>query len=292
MTSVSGRPRRRDLPRPRGAQRRRRRPRPRSSPGAQGDRGHPRHRNWWRWTSPRSPLGAQGDRRAERRRQDLRPRRQQCRRHGLPQGATADGFETSSAPIISAISSSPTGSAISSGRAARLISLSSAGHRFADVDLEDPNFETTRPMKSSSPMAAQTANALFAVGVDRRQGSRRARACGRPSGGIATELSRHMTPGRSGHARQYRQGAGRGGATFEWKTIPTEYRRRRPSGPVSWRRPGCRRTLCGIATSPGIVGRAGGDVARRRCAATRSTRRRARTLGQKRRWSTSASDVQ
>jgi len=63
----------------------------------------------------------------------------------------------------------------------RLINLSSAGHRRANVDLEDPNFEHT----PYDPMVAygrsKTANILFAAAFDHRHRERHTR-CGRASG--------------------------------------------------------------------------------------------------------------
>src|SRR6202041_457076 len=45
----------------------------------------------------------------------------------------------------------------------RLINLSSAGHRFSNVDLEDPNFEWTPYEPFVAYGRSKTANILFAV---------------------------------------------------------------------------------------------------------------------------------
>ncbi len=45
----------------------------------------------------------------------------------------------------------------------RLVNLSSAGHRFADVDLDDPNFEHTPYTEFGAYGRSKTANVLFAV---------------------------------------------------------------------------------------------------------------------------------
>jgi NAD(P)-dependent dehydrogenase (short-subunit alcohol dehydrogenase family) len=76
---------------------------------------------------------------------------------------------------------------------ARLINLSSAGHRFADVDLDDPNFEHTPYHEFTAYGRSKTANILFAVEFDRRHKARGVRATAVHPGGIRTELARHMT---------------------------------------------------------------------------------------------------
>ena len=59
------------------------------------------------------------------------------------------------------------------------MSLSSSGHRFSDVDLDDPNFERTPYEPFVGYGRSKTANILFAVEFDRRHRSRGVRA--RPS---------------------------------------------------------------------------------------------------------------
>src|ERR1700678_3862484 len=51
---------------------------------------------------------------------------------------------------------------------ARLVNVSSAGHRYADVDLDDPNFERTPYTEFGAYGRSKTANILFAVEFDRR----------------------------------------------------------------------------------------------------------------------------
>ena len=70
---------------------------------------------------------------------------------------------------------------------------SSAGHRFSDVDLDDPNFETTEYEPWVAYGRSKTANALFAVELDRRLDERGAHAYSVHPGGIMTELGRHLT---------------------------------------------------------------------------------------------------
>jgi len=104
----------------------------------------------------------------------------------------------------------------------RLISLSSSGHRYSNVDLEDPNFER-RPY---DPWVAygrsKTANILFAVAFDKRHRRRGVRAAAVHPGGIRTELGRHLDPSQlQGIVDQINQQlAAEGKPSFQWKTIP------------------------------------------------------------------------
>ncbi|MFG1421405.1 SDR family NAD(P)-dependent oxidoreductase [Roseixanthobacter liquoris] len=110
-----------------------------------------------------------------------------------PLGRTADGFETQFGTnhlghfvLVNRIAGLL-------GAGGRLVNLSSAGHRFADVDLEDPNFERTAYDPWIGYGRSKTANALFAVAFDRRHRDRGVRAAAVHPGGIRTELGRHMT---------------------------------------------------------------------------------------------------
>jgi NAD(P)-dependent dehydrogenase (short-subunit alcohol dehydrogenase family) len=108
-----------------------------------------------------------------------------------PFGHTADGFETQFGTnhlghfvLINRIAAllQPGG---------RVVSLSSAGHRFADVDLADPNFERTRYEPFIAYGRSKTANILFAVEFDRRHQAADIRGIAVHPGGIATELGRY-----------------------------------------------------------------------------------------------------
>jgi NAD(P)-dependent dehydrogenase (short-subunit alcohol dehydrogenase family) len=76
---------------------------------------------------------------------------------------------------------------------ARMISLSSVGHQFADIDLDDVNFERRPYNPVVAYGGAKTANALFAVEFDRRHRRRGVRAASVHPGGIVTELARHAS---------------------------------------------------------------------------------------------------
>jgi len=58
----------------------------------------------------------------------------------------------------------------------RLINVSSSGHRFSNVDLQDPNFERTPYDPFVAYGRSKTANILFAVAFDRRHRERGVRA--------------------------------------------------------------------------------------------------------------------
>ncbi len=110
-----------------------------------------------------------------------------------PKGTTKDGFETQFGTnhlghfvLVNRIAS-----LLKSG--SRLVNLSSAGHRFADVDLDDPNFERTPYAEFVAYGRSKTANILFAVEFDARHKSDGVRATAVHPGGIQTELGRYMT---------------------------------------------------------------------------------------------------
>ncbi|WP_437319356.1 SDR family NAD(P)-dependent oxidoreductase [Sorangium sp. So ce385] len=104
----------------------------------------------------------------------------------------------------------------------RVVSLSSAGHRYADVDLADPHFERTRYEPFVAYGRSKTANILFAVELDRRLRERGTRATAVHPGVIQTELGRHL-PGDSLSTLVERINAdlaARGKPPFAPKTIP------------------------------------------------------------------------
>jgi NAD(P)-dependent dehydrogenase (short-subunit alcohol dehydrogenase family) len=104
----------------------------------------------------------------------------------------------------------------------RLVNLSSSGHRFSDVDLNDPNFEATSYEPFVAYGRSKTANILFAVEFDRRHDDRGVRATAVHPGGIATELARHMPDGAiEAWVQQIQeQRAAAGESPFEFKSIP------------------------------------------------------------------------
>ncbi|MCA8902286.1 MAG: SDR family NAD(P)-dependent oxidoreductase [Hyphomonas sp.] len=103
----------------------------------------------------------------------------------------------------------------------RVVSLASSGHRFSNVNLDDPNFETTEYTPFGAYGRSKTANVLFAVEFDRRHKWRGVRAAAVHPGGIQTELSRYMTEEALNEIRERmesRQTAD--GQPFRFKTVP------------------------------------------------------------------------
>ena len=139
-----------------------------------------------------------------------------------PKSYTSDGFETQFGTnhlghfvlvnrIVSLLKPS-----------SRLVNLSSAGHRFSDVDLDDPNFEHTPYTEFGAYGRSKTANILFAVEFDRRHKASGVRATAVHPGGIQPELGRPLSPEA---IRQLIDGINAanlasGAPAFSWKTIP------------------------------------------------------------------------
>ena len=107
-------------------------------------------------------------------------------------------------------------------RGARVVNLSSAGHRFANVDLEDPNFQHTPYAEFVAYGRSKTANIMFTVEFDRRHRGDGVRAAAVHPGGIRTELVRHMDPTvlQTMVDRINADHAARGEPPYSWKTIP------------------------------------------------------------------------
>jgi NAD(P)-dependent dehydrogenase (short-subunit alcohol dehydrogenase family) len=139
-----------------------------------------------------------------------------------PFGHTADGFETQ-------FGTNHLGHFLLINRIAplirnggRLINLSSAGHRYSNVDLDDPNFERTPYEPFVAYGRSKTANILFAVAFDKRHRDHGVRAAAVHPGGIRTELGRYAEPGRVERVIEEinRQLAEQGQGPFQWKSIP------------------------------------------------------------------------
>jgi NAD(P)-dependent dehydrogenase (short-subunit alcohol dehydrogenase family) len=139
-----------------------------------------------------------------------------------PFGHTSDGFETQFGTnhlghfvLVNRIASliAPGG---------RLVNVASSGHRYSDVDLDDPNFERTPYDPMIAYGRSKTANILFAVEFDRRHRARGVRATALHPGGIKTELGRHMAPDELDKivAQINAQLAADGQPPFQFKTIP------------------------------------------------------------------------
>src|SRR5882757_3556211 len=139
-----------------------------------------------------------------------------------PFGHTADGFETQ-------FGTNHLGHFVFVNRIAplirdggRLVNLSSAGHRYSNVDLNDPNFERTPYEPFVAYGRSKTANVLFAVAFDKRHRDRGVRAAAVHPGGIKTELGRHVDESRMEKLVEQinQQLSKEGKPPFQWKTIP------------------------------------------------------------------------
>jgi NAD(P)-dependent dehydrogenase (short-subunit alcohol dehydrogenase family) len=139
-----------------------------------------------------------------------------------PYGKTVDGFETQFGTnhlghfvLVNRIASLMK-------RGSRLVNLSSAGHRYSDVDLDDPNFERTPYDPWAAYGRSKTANILFAVEFDRRHKADGVRATAVHPGGIQTELSRHIGDEGIKQLIERVNAATRaaGEPDFKFKTIP------------------------------------------------------------------------
>jgi NAD(P)-dependent dehydrogenase (short-subunit alcohol dehydrogenase family) len=79
-------------------------------------------------------------------------------------------------------------------RGARVVSLTSAGHRFSAVDFDDPNFLSRPYDKWKAYGQSKSANSLFAVELDARMKERGIRAFAvHPGRILSTELVRHIS---------------------------------------------------------------------------------------------------
>lgn len=112
-----------------------------------------------------------------------------------PEGRTSDGFELQFGTnhlghflLVNLLASQ-----LLAGSSARVVMVSSAGHGFSDVSIDDPGFDRTPYDPWVAYGRSKTANVLFAVELDRRLRDRGVRATALHPGGIITELGRHLT---------------------------------------------------------------------------------------------------
>lgn len=116
---------------------------------------------------------------------------------------------------------------------ARVVSVSSRGHRIAGVDFADVNFERRAYEKWTAYGQSKTANVLFALELDKRGQVHGVRAFSVHPGSILTDLARHLSDdelrgmgaldeagnripaGRTNHMKTVQQGA----ATSVWCAV-------------------------------------------------------------------------
>lgn len=106
--------------------------------------------------------------------------------------------------------------ALRAGAPARVVSVSSSGHRLSPVVFDDIHYERRPYDKWQAYGQSKTANVLFAVELDRRLVSAGVRANAIHPGAIVTELARHLSQDDiAGLAARTPGGVG-----FRWKTVP------------------------------------------------------------------------
>ena len=112
-----------------------------------------------------------------------------------PFGHTADGFETQFGTnhLGHFLLTARLAPALFRSDSPRVVTLSSAGHSRADVDLVDPNFATASYNAWIAYGRSKTANALFARELARRAGPAGLLSFSVHPGAIVTELGRHLT---------------------------------------------------------------------------------------------------
>jgi NAD(P)-dependent dehydrogenase (short-subunit alcohol dehydrogenase family) len=95
----------------------------------------------------------------------------------------------------------------------RVVMVSSAGHRRADVDLDDPNFEQNPYGEYVAYGRSKTATILFAVEFDRRYKSKSIRATAVHPGAIQTATVQKIIEALG-------DGRDAAVAAYDWKTVP------------------------------------------------------------------------
>jgi NAD(P)-dependent dehydrogenase (short-subunit alcohol dehydrogenase family) len=113
---------------------------------------------------------------------------------------------------------------------ARVVALSSTGHKISGIHFDDPQF-TTGYEKWQAYGQAKTANSLFAVELDQRGRDSGVRAFAVHPGGIMTELQRHLPReemvaagwmDESGTVREGFKTPEQGAATSVWAATSSE----------------------------------------------------------------------
>jgi NAD(P)-dependent dehydrogenase (short-subunit alcohol dehydrogenase family) len=113
-----------------------------------------------------------------------------------PFGRTTDGFELQIGTnhLGHFLMTGLIAPALLRGAPARVVSVSSRGHRLSPVVFDDVHFERRPYDKWSAYGQSKTANVLLAVELERRLGSRGVHANAVHPGVILTELARHLKP--------------------------------------------------------------------------------------------------
>ncbi len=125
-----------------------------------------------------------------------------------PPGKTVDGFETQLGTnhLGHFLLTNLLTPALLAGAPSRVVVLTSFGHRFGAVDLDDPWFEEAPYNPWVAYGRSKTANALHAVGIDARLGSQGVNAWSVHPGWIQTELGRHVNEDSMAALEEARRG--------------------------------------------------------------------------------------
>ncbi|NBC70352.1 SDR family NAD(P)-dependent oxidoreductase [Paenibacillus sacheonensis] len=92
--------------------------------------------------------------------------------------------------------------ALLQAKSARVVAVSSRGHRLGGVDLDDPNFDRRTYDKWKAYGQSKSANVLFAVELDKRGSAQGVRAFAAHPGLVMTDLSRHLSEEETGRPKQ------------------------------------------------------------------------------------------
>jgi NAD(P)-dependent dehydrogenase (short-subunit alcohol dehydrogenase family) len=112
-----------------------------------------------------------------------------------PLARTADGFEVQLGTnhLGHFLLTGLLAPALRRGAPARVVCVSSSGHRFGPVDFDDPHYERRPYDKWQAYGQSKTANIWHALALDRRLAGDGVRAFAIHPGMIVTELGRHLT---------------------------------------------------------------------------------------------------
>jgi NAD(P)-dependent dehydrogenase (short-subunit alcohol dehydrogenase family) len=137
---------------------------------------------------------------------------------GCPLGRTAEGYELQLATnhLGHFLLTCLLVPALRAGAPARVVNVSSRGHRFSPVVFDDLHFERRDYDKWVSYGQSKTANVLFSVALDARLAGLGIRAFALHPGAIMTELGRHL----SAEDIAELQARAPGGKGMEAKTVP------------------------------------------------------------------------
>ncbi|HEY1559733.1 MAG TPA: oxidoreductase [Caulobacteraceae bacterium] len=155
-----------------------------------------------------------------------------------PQSYTADGLEMQIGTnhfghylLTVLLADALRAGAQDQGRPARVVELSSIGHRRSGVDFDDPHYRRRPYDKWDAYGQSKTANALFAVAFNQRFGTEGVHANSVMPGGIMTPLQRHLTRqemigmgwmDEAGTVRQGFKSPEQGASTSVWAAVGEE----------------------------------------------------------------------